>query len=117
MREHPKQRVVPLAPLGQWHRERLPDGRRNAGQLLEEAHRIERSFRFRNFRASAASYGVGLDNSPIAKSAELTGVGVGLTGADSSRVRGPRRPGDVGQQSDLRSGRPARAGWAAVGRR
>ena len=50
--------------------------------------------------------------------------GVGLTGADSSRVRGPRPAGDVGQQShpqsggqqsDPRSGRPARAGWAAVG--
>jgi len=52
--------------------------------------------------------------------------GVGLTRADSSRVRGARRASDVGrqsdpqsggQQSDLRSGRPARAGWAAVGRR
>src|SRR5271156_4291052 len=30
VREHPEHRAVPIAPLGQWHRECLPDGRRDA---------------------------------------------------------------------------------------
>ena len=34
-----------------------------------------------------------------------------------SRARGPRRPSDVGQQSDPQTERPAPAAWAAVGRR
>ena len=34
-----------------------------------------------------------------------------------SRARGPRRPSDVGEQSDPQTERPAPAAWAAVGRR
>ena len=69
-------------------------------------------------RPPAAPRGSATGCSPkhgIERSAVLSAVG--LTGANSSRVRGPRRAGDVGrapQQSDPRSGRPARAGGAAL---
>ena len=51
--------------------------------------------------------------------AERSGVssGVTLSLADSSRVRGPRRPSAVGQQRHPQTARPAGAAWAAVGRR
>ena len=48
--------------------------------------------------------------------AERSGVssGVTLSLANSSRVRGPRRPSAVGQQRHPQTARPAGAAWAAV---
>jgi hypothetical protein len=34
VREHPEHGAVPIAPLGQWHRECLPDGRRDAVRIV-----------------------------------------------------------------------------------
>ena len=49
--------------------------------------------------------------------ADIDPGGVSLSGAESSRLRGPRRPGAVGQQRHPQTARPAGAAWAAVGRR